>query len=302
MRFFVTGASGFIGSAVVPELLGAGHEVLGLARSDRSAAALEAAGVGVHRGALDDLDSLRAGAEATDGVIHLAYIHDDFNAMEHAMQVDRAAVVAMLEALEGTDKPFAIASGTIGVAPGRVGTEADGLDVDPAGTSRPATARFTLDAAARGVRPIILRFPPTVHGEGDGAFVAAVVALARETGVSGYIGDGAVRWSAVHRLDAARAVRLAVETAPAGTVIHAVAEGSIPTREIAEVVGRGLGLPTASIDPDRAREHFGWLAWPLGADAPVTSERTRALLGWEPTGPTLFEDLEAGHYYRAPVA
>ena len=251
MRVFVTGASGWIGSAVVPELIGAGHQVIGLARSEASAATLAAAGAEVQRGTLDDLDRLQQAAAASDGVIHLAFKHDiafsgDF---QGAADADRRAVETFGEALAGSDRPFVIASGTLGVAPGRVATERDGQDPDPAlaaqgGPSiRLGTAQVTLALASRGVRSSVLRLPPTVHGDGDNGFMATLVGIARATGVSGYVGDGSSRWPAVHRLDAAHLFRLALETAPAGSVLHAVADEGVPVRAIAEVIGRHLTCP-----------------------------------------------------------
>jgi nucleoside-diphosphate-sugar epimerase len=295
MRIFVTGASGWIGSAVVPELLASGHQVLGLARSDASAQKLEELGVDVHRGSLDDPASLAAGAAASDGVVHLAYIHD-FSQMAQAAQSDRAAIDAIGAALEGTDRPLIIASGTLGLAPGRVGTEQD--RPDPSAHPRIANAQAVLDLADRGVRSIVTRFAPTVHGDGDHGFIATLVGVAREKGVSGYVAEGANRWPAVHRLDAGRLVSLAVDDAPAGSVLHAVAEEGIATRTIAEAIGRGLDLPVRSIPAEQAAEHFGWIGAFFGADAPASNELTRSLLDWKPTGPTLIEDLDQGHYFR----
>ncbi len=311
MRVFVTGASGWIGSAVVPELIGAGHQVTGLARSDASAAALTAAGAQVHRGTLDDPGSLRSAAAATDGVIHLAFKHDlafsgDF---QGAADADRRAVETFGEALAGSGRPFVIASGTLGLAPGRVGTERDGHGPDPAVAAlgggpqtRLATAEITLFLASRSVRSSVLRLPPTVHGEGDNGFMAALVGIARDKGVSGYIGDGSNRWPAVHRLDAAHLFRLALENAPAGSTLHAVADEGVPIRAIAEVIGRHLDLPVAAVSPEDAAEHFGWLAGYLAADSPASSTLTRELLGWHPTHPGLIEDLDKGHYFPNPSA
>jgi nucleoside-diphosphate-sugar epimerase len=309
MRVFVTGASGWIGSAVVPELIGSGHQVVGLARSEASAATLAAAGAEVQRGTLDDLDGLRSGAAASDGVIHLAFKHDlafsgDF---QGAADADRRAVETFGEALAGTDRPFLIASGTLGVAPGRVATEADGRGApDPAVASfgpgpatRLATAQLVLSLASRGVRASVVRLPPTNHGDGDNGFMAALVGIARDKGVSGYIGDGANRWPAVHRLDSARVFRLALEKAPAGSALHAVADEGVPIRDIAEVIGRHLNVPVASISPDDAAEHFTWLSHFLALDAPASSAVTRELLGWEPTQPGLIDDLDEGHYFHA---
>jgi nucleoside-diphosphate-sugar epimerase len=297
MRVFVTGASGWIGSAVVPELLGAGHQVLGLARSDSSAAALAAAGAEVHRGALDDLDSLRAGAAASDGVIHLAFIHD-FSDYEAAAQTDRRAIETLGAALEGSDRPLVIASGILGLATGRLATERDAGDRDSAAGPRIAGVQAALALAARGVRSSVLRLPPSVHGEGDHGFVATLVAIARAKGVSGYIGDGSNHWPAVHRLDAARLFRLALETAPAGSVLHGVADEGVPVRDLAEVIGRHLNLPVVSISPEDAGAHFGWLGAFLAADAPASSALTQEEMGWHPAQPGLIADLDEGHYFQ----
>jgi nucleoside-diphosphate-sugar epimerase len=305
MRIFVTGASGWIGSAVVPELLGAGHEVVGLARSDDSANRLEAAGAIVQRGDLDDPDSLAKAADDSDGVIHLAFQHEvafggDFAA---AAAADRRGVEAMGSALADSDRPFVLASGVVGLTSGRPATENDGLvpgaDIraNPAGR-RMATALLALSLRGVGVRSSVLRLPPTVHGNGDQGFVATLVGIARQRGVAGYVGDGDNRWPAVHRSDAARLVRLAVEAAPAGSVLHAVADEGVPFREIAGAMSRRLGVPTASVAPVDAREHFAFLGHFVGMDSPATAALTRELLAWEPTGPSLLEDLEDGHYFR----
>ena len=306
MRVFVTGASGWIGSAVVPELIAAGHQVTGLARSDASAAALAAAGAEVHRGDLDDLDGLRRAAAASDGVIHLAFKHDiaftgDFAG---AADADRRAVETFGEALAGTDRPLVIASGTLGLQPGRVATENDGRTSGPEASALPvgprtrlATAQLTLALADRGVRSSVVRLAPTVHGEGDNGFMATLIALARDKGASGYIGDGANRWPAVHRADAANLFRLALEKAPAGSVLHAIADQGVPIRDVAEVIGRHLDLPVVSVTPEDAGAHFTWLAGFIGADSPASNALTRELLGWQPTHPGLIEDIEQGHYF-----
>ncbi|MGD0375212.1 MAG: SDR family oxidoreductase [Streptosporangiaceae bacterium] len=311
MRVFVTGASGWIGSAVVPELIDAGHQVTGLARSDASAAGLTAAGAQVHRGTLDDLDSLRSAAAASDGVIHLAFKHDiafsgDF---QGAADADRRAIETFGEALADSDRPFVIASGTLGLAPGRVATEQDGLGPDsdaaaPVGGahSRLTNAHLTLSLASRRVRASVVRLPPTVHGDGDNGFLATVVGIARDKGVSGYIGDGSNRWPAVHRLDAARLFRLALEKARAGSVLHAVADQGVPIRAIAEVIGRHLELPVVAIPAEDAGGHFAWLAGFLAADSPASSTLTRERLAWHPTHPGLIDDLDEGHYFRNPSA
>jgi len=307
MRVFVTGASGWIGSAVVPELIGAGHEVVGLARSDASAAALTDAGAAVHRGTLDDLDGLRAVAGASDGVIHLAFKHDLAFSGDYqgAADADRRAVETFGEALAGSDRPLLIASGILGVMPGRVATEQDGHGPNAAVAAfgggphaRWETAEFALSLATRGVRSSIMRLPPTNHGDGDNGFMAALVGIAREKGVSGYIGDGANRWPAVHRLDSARLFRLALEKAAAGSTLHVVAEEGVPVHDIAEVIGRHLSLPVVAISPEDAGEHFAWLGAFLALDAPASSALTRELMGWQPTHPGLIDDLDEGHYFR----
>ncbi len=303
MRIFVTGASGWIGSAVVVELLGAGHQVLGLARSDASAAAVVAAGAEVCRGEIDDLDVLRDAARRSDGVVHLAFRHDvafggDF---ETAVNSDRAAIDALGEALAGSDRPLAIASGVAGLKPGAVSTEADMGEPFGGPGGRVLNERAALALAERGVRSMSVRFAPTVHGEGDHGFVAMIVAADRAAGTAAYIGDGSSRWAAVHVSDAARLVRLGIENAPAGSVLHAVAEEGVATREIAESVGRGLDLPVVSIAPEQAEAQFGFLARFLALDMPVSSARTRELLSWQPTGPGLIADIEQGHYFAAPA-
>jgi len=311
MRVFVTGASGWIGSAVVPELIGASHQVIGLARSDASAAALAAAGAEVQRGTLDDLDSLRSAAGASDGVIHLAFKHDlaftgDF---QGAADADRHAVETLGDALAGSDRPLLIASGTLAVAPGRVATELDGHGPASAMAgfgsgpqTRWETAELVLSLSSRGVRSSVVRLPPTNHGDGDNGFMATLVGIAREKGVSGYVGDGSNRWPAVHRLDSAHLFRLALEQAPAGSTLHAVADEGVPIRDIAEVIGRHLELPAVSISPEDAPEHFTWLSHFLAADSPASSELTRELLGWSPTQPGLIDDLDQGHYFHNTTA
>jgi nucleoside-diphosphate-sugar epimerase len=292
MRVFITGASGWIGSAVVPELLGAGHQVVGLARSDASAAKLEAAGAGVLRGDLDDLDTLRAGAAGSDGVVHLAFGHD-FTQMEAAVQADARAVETLGAALEGSGKPLVIASGTPAV-PGRAATERDKPAMGGPAGGRATTAQAVLDMAARGVRSSVVRMPRSVHGEGDHhGLIARLIAIARGKGASCYTGDGSSRWPAVHVLDAAPLVRLAVEQAPAGSVLHAVADEGVPARDFAAVIGRHLDLPTASVPA----QDLGFLGMVLALDCPASSLLTRELLGWRPVQPGLIEDLDKGHYF-----
>jgi nucleoside-diphosphate-sugar epimerase len=305
MKIFVTGASGWIGSAVVPELLGAGHQVVGLARSAASAKKLQKAGAIVHRGDLDDPEGLAKAAAASDGVIHLGFQHEiafggDFAT---AGAADRRAVEAMGTALAGSDRPFVLASGMVGLALGRLATENDGLVATPEIRANPAgvrlaTALLTLSLRGIGVRSSVLRFPPTVHGDGDYGFMAIFVGIARQSGVAGYVGDGTNRWPAVHVSDAARLARLAVEAAPAGSVLHAAGEEGVPFLRIAEAMGRGLDLPTRSVDPANAFEHFGFLGLFAGLDSPASAAMTRELLGWEPTGPSLLEDLEKDYYYH----
>ncbi|MFG2419019.1 SDR family oxidoreductase [Streptomyces sp. NPDC048448] len=302
MRIFVTGASGWLGSAVVPELTGAGHQVVGLARSEASADALTAAGVEVVRGTIDDLDVLRDAAAGSDGVIHLAFKHDVAFAggFQGAAEADRRAVDALGDALAGTDRPFVLASGVVGLAPGRPATERDMPAVDGSPLSiRMATAQAVLALASRGVRSSVVRLSPTCHGDGDNGFMATLVTIARAKGVSGYLGDGANRWPAVHRLDAARLFRLAVEKAPAGSVLHGVAEEGVAIRDVAEVIGRHLDVPVTAVAPEDAAGHFAWLGAFLGHDSPASNTLTRELVGWEPIHPGLLEDLDKGHYFAA---
>lgn len=299
MRVFVTGATGFIGSAVVRELIDHGHQVVGLARSDQAAAALDAAGAQAHRGALDDLDSLRSAAAAADGVIHTAFIHD-FSRMQSAAQIDRAAIEALGATLEGSDRPFVITSGTALIRPGHVVTEEDEPEV--AGHPRLGTEQVVNEMAGRGVRTSIVRPGASVHGEGDHGFVPVLIDIARTKGVSAYIGDGANRWPAVHRLDAAPIYRLALENASAGSVFHAVADEGVPAREIAEVIGRHLDVSVESVAAEEAGEHFGWMSAFFGVDAPASSALTQERLGWKPVHLGLIADLEQGHYFEtAPV-
>lgn len=288
MKVFVTGASGWIASAVIPELLNAGHEVVGLARSDEAAARVSAVGAEVRRGDLADTAGLAEAAAASDGVIHLGY-HHDFSQMAEAAVLDRTAIEAIGAALENTGKPLLFASGVLGVS---------SEDEDPhfAGHPRVANALVAKALTDRGVRSVALRFAPTVHGRGDHGFTAVLAQVARERGVSAYVGDGTNVWPAVHRLDAGRLVALALDKAPAGSAVHAVAESGVPTKEIAEAIGHALGLPVESVPADKAADHFGWIGGFFAGDFPVSSDQTRALLGWQPTGPTLVEDIEAGYY------
>lgn len=292
MRVFVTGASGFIGSAVVAELASAGHTVLGLARSEAAAENLRAAGAQVQHGDLDDLDGLGAAAAASDGVVHLAFKHD-FENFAAAGQSDRYAIDALGAALAGSDRPLVVASGTAGVRPGAVATEDDAANPDLPRVSEKAA----LSWVSRGVRASAVRLPPSVHGKGDHGFVPRLIEIAREKGVSGYPGDGSSRWPAVHRFDAAPVFRLALESAPAGSRLHAVAEEGIPVRDIATTIGKRLQVPVSSVPPEQATDHFGWLGAFFAIDGAASSERTRQLLGWQPTGIGLLADLDQGHYF-----
>ena len=298
MRVFVTGASGHIGSAVVPELLAAGHQVVGLARSDSSATALTAAGAEVQRGDLDDLDGLRRAATAVDGVVHLAFKHEAMRSghFAGAVAADLSAIEAIGAALDGSDKPFVSTSGTLmltGIT-GRPGTEQDVLEAGP----RIDAENTAVALAERGVRSSVVRLPPLVHSTLDHhGFAPTLIGIAREAGISGYVGDGSNRWPAVHTLDAARAYRLALEAAPPGSRLHAVADDGVPFREIAEAIGRKLGLPSASIAAEDANEHFSFLGPFVSLDNPTSSALTRQLLGWEPTHPGLIEDLDHGRYF-----
>ncbi len=300
MRLFVTGGSGFIGSAVVPELLGAGHEVVGLARSDASASALAHAGAEVLRGDLEDLDSLRRGATTSEGVVHLGYVHD-FSDMTIGAAVDLRAIEAIGDTLAGSDKPFVITTGTlllalgnVEVAPGGFGTEED---VSNAAMPRVASENTAIALADRGVRSSAIRLSPSVHGLGDHGFVPILVGIAREKGVSAFVGDGANRWPGVHRLDAARLFRLAVENAPAGSRWHGVADEGVAFCDIAEVIGRHLHVPVRSVPSEEADAHFGFLGGLVSVDNPTSNALTRERLGWEPVEPGLLADLDEGHYF-----
>jgi nucleoside-diphosphate-sugar epimerase len=301
MRVFITGGSGHIGSAVVPELLSAGHQVVALARSDVSAAALTAAGAGVRRGDLDDLRGLQEAAAAADGVIHLAFKHDlaftgDFAG---AAAADLRAVEAVGAALVGSRKPFVITSGTLLLAMaarGRIGTEEDRLDSGP----RVDSENAVIAMADRGVRSSVIRLAPTVHSSLDRrGFVPSLIAMSRKHGVAPYVGDGSNRWPAVHTLDAARLYRLALEAAPAGSRLHGVADEGVPFREIAEAIGRGLGLPAVSITAEHAAQHLGFLAAFAQFDNPTSSAQTQTWLGWRPAHARLLADLAEGHYFES---
>ena len=292
------GASGFIGSAVVRELISAGHQVTGLARSDKAAAAVTAAGAAVHRGSMEDPDSLRAGAAAADGVIHTAFnnISETTTNIADAIEANARAIRALGEALAGSGRPLAVTSGTALIAPGRVVTEDD---VPPAGVFSalaPAEAA-ALSFVERGVRASVVRFPLSVHGEGDHGFIPALIGIARDKGLSAYVGDGSNRWSAVHRLDAAHLFRLALEEAPAGTRLHGVADEAVPFRDIAAVIGRHLNLPVTAISREEAEGHFTWMAPFALIDSPASSALTQQRFGWKPEHPALIADLDEGHYF-----
>jgi nucleoside-diphosphate-sugar epimerase len=301
MRVFVTGASGHIGSAVVPELLGAGHQVVGLARSESAVAALTAAGAEVRRGDLDDLEGLAAAAAAADGVIHLAFKHEAMRSgdFSSAIASDLVAIETIGAALQGSDKPFVSTSGTLLLTSadftGRPGTEEDVVAHGP----RVDAENATVALATQGVRASAVRLPPLVHSTLDHhGFGPTLIAIAREKGVSGYVEEGSNRWPAVHTLDAARVYRLALEAAPAGTRLHAVADAGVPFREIADAIGRMLGVPSASVAAGDAQAHFSFLGAFVALDNPTSSELTRRLLEWTPTHPGLIEDLEEGHYFE----
>ena len=294
MRVFVTGATGFIGSAIVRELIDAGHQVLGLARSDAGAKSLIAAGAQVHRGSLEDLDSLRSGAAAADGVIHTAFIHD-FSNYGPAAEADRRAIETLGNALAGSDRPLIVTSGTLlAQRQGPLATEEDAHNPNfPRKSEETALA-----LGARGVRASVLRLSPSVDGNGDHGFVPRLITVAREKGVSAFIGDGLNRWPAVHRLDAAHLYRLVLEIARAGATYHGVVDEGVPTREIAEAIGRGLNVPVVSKSHEAAADHFGWIARFFGIDGPASSALTQERLGWRPVQPGIIADLNAEHYFE----
>jgi nucleoside-diphosphate-sugar epimerase len=294
MRVFVTGASGFVGSAVVAELIAAGHQVLGLARYDVSAKSVAAAGAEVHRGDLQDLESLRSGAAAADAVIHTAFIHD-FSKFAENCEIDRRAIEALGAALAGSDRPLIVTSGTGLLTPGRLATEDT---VRPTGSAIPRVSEQAgLSLVSQGVRVSAMRLPPTVHGDGDHGFVPILIGLARAKGAAAYVGDGNNRWPAVHRLDAAQLYRLVLEKGTAGAVYHAVAEQGVPFREIAGVIGRRLNIPVVSKSLEEAAEYFGWFAHFAAMDNPASSAQTQQQMGWRPTRPGLISDLDHPRYF-----
>ncbi|BCB83232.1 SDR family oxidoreductase [Phytohabitans suffuscus] len=310
MHVFVTGASGWVGRGLVPELTAGGHKVTGLARSDTAARSLRAMGAEARPGSLDDLDVLRDAAASCDGVVHLAFKHDMFFAgdVAAATDADRAAINAFGETLAGTGKPFVMASGMLGVLglpPGAVATERDGLTPDTAADTGPISgasgrmtnARHALTLAGHGVRSSIVRLPPATHGRGDNGFTTTAISFARQKGAAAYIGDGSNRWPAVHRDDAARLFRLAIESAPAGSVLHAVADEGVPIRTVAEAFAAQLRVPAVSVTTQQAGDYVGWLGGLWGIDGPASARITRDLLGWQPIQPGLIDDLQQGHYF-----
>jgi nucleoside-diphosphate-sugar epimerase len=299
MRVFVTGATGFIGSATVRELIEAGHQVLGLARSDTAEAMLAAVGAQVHRGALDDLDSLRSGAAAADGVIHTAFMHD-FSDFARACATDQRAIETLGAVLARSDRPLVVASGTPALLPGHLVTEEATADLNAPGAARlPRRSEETaLSFSSRGVRASVVRLPRSVHGEGDHGFVPTLISIARAKGVSAYPGDGSQRWPAVHRKDAAHLFRLALESGPTGSRLHAVGDEGVPVREIAGGISRRLGVPVVSLSVEEAGSHFGFIGSIFSLDCPASSTLTQQRLGWHPVQPGLLADLDQEYYFK----
>lgn len=298
MRVFVTGATGWIGSAVVRELIGSGHQVIGLARSNASSTALREAGAEVQPGDLDDVESLRKGAMASDGVIHLAF-HQDFTDIAGSIATNLRSIETLGTALANPDHSLVVAFATMGLTPGRLATEDAAADPNSVGGIRVPLEEATMAMASRGVRASVVRLAPSVHGLGDHGLVAQLIDIARKRGVSAYVGDGTNRWPAVHRLDAAHLFCLALEKSSAGSRLHAVAEEGVPFRDIASVIGRHLKLPVSSISREAAAAHFGWLGPFVANDNPTSNDLTRERLGWQPVHPGLISDLEEGHYFSS---
>ena len=294
MRVFITGATGFIGSAVVAELIGAGHQVTGLARTDAGAEQLAAAGAGVQRGSLADLDSLKRGAADSEGVLHLAFVHDFAN-FAASCEMDQAAIEALCGALVGSNRPLVVTSGVLGLAEGRAGTEED----VPSHHSPRRSEETALLFVPKGVRASVIRLSPSVHGDGDHGFVPALIKAARDQGFASYVGDGTNRWPAVHRLDAARLYRLALEKGTAGARYHGVAEEGIPIRDIAAMIGKRLGVPPVSRSAEEVTSALGFIGQVLAMDASSSSQSTQDRLGWRPTQPGLIADLESGTYFSS---
>ncbi len=294
MRIFITGASGFIGSAVVAELIGGGHQVLGLARSDDSACALAAAGAEVHRGSIEDTESLHRGAAKSDGVIHLAFIHD-FSKYQENCEIDRRAIEAMGSALIGSDRPLIVTSGVTAITPGRPATEDDPPSAE---LPRVCSDQAAASLASRGVRVSVVGLPQ-VHDRNKFGLITPLIEIARAKGVSAFIGDGSNRWPAVHLLDCAHLYVLALAKAAAGAHYHAIGEEGVRLGDIAQAIGRGLKVPTVSLSPEKAAEHFGWLGFFIGRDVPASSALTQQRLGWRPTQRGMIPDLEEAHAFEA---